>query len=542
MKIGLYIRVSTKNQKENTSLQTQQILGKEFSDRNGYEYEIFEDVESGGNYNRKEFDRLKEGIRSGELDGIWVYDNDRLSRDIEVGVKISNLIIDNKCRLFVGFEEKKLEDSGDRFDYNIRSVMSDYERMRIKERMDFGKKRLINEGGKLGNVGYGFKRENKLIVVDKEESKLIKDIFNFYNYKIVKSYGDVFKRILKKYGKNKISESSIGRILNDKKYNGLYIGKLEDVEYEIELEKIIEDELWKKTQNKIEDNKGVWRGNRKEFFLLKGKVKCGDCQNRMWVSKANTYRYYGCNTNIKNVKEKRKGSDVVYYCKSELKGFNKINVEGLEKIIWEGLFKVLNESEDVKSEYKNRFNKDRGSKERFKSNIKHLELKRDGIKEKKINHLGEYIGVLSVDEISELKKKFDDDINEIEGELKELKNEEDKKEYNESIDGYLELMRIDLMNDYNINRGKDKSRIIRKYIKNVEVLRMESNRNSYEIRLDMFLDNLGKYDNEEIEIKDKGRFYILKITSSQSQYLIYKQFHFTISLQIQHKNIDLKIY
>ena len=514
MKIGLYLRVSTKNQKENSSLQTQQILGEEFSKRFGYEYEIFKDIESGGKLDRKELNRLLELCRNGELDGLWVYDNDRLSRDYDVSGDLRKIIVEFNLRLFVGIEEVKLSESKDRFDYNIRSVMSDYERMRIKERMDFGKKRLISEGGKLGNVGYGFKRKDKLIVVDKEESKLIKDIFKFYNYKVVKSYGDVFKRILKKYGRNKISESSIGRILNDKKYNGLYIGKLEDVEYEIELEKIIEDELWKKTQNKIEDNKGVWRGNRKEFFLLKGKVKCGDCKNRMWVSKANKYRYYGCNINLKNVKEKRKGSDVVYYCKSELKGFNKINVEGLEKILWEGLFKVLNESEDVKSEYKNRFNKGKRGKERFKANIKHLKLKRDGIKEKKINDLSEYIGVLSVDEISKIKEKFDDDINEIEGELKELKKEEDKKEYNESIDGYLELMRIDLMNDYNIKRGKDKSRIIRKYIKNIEVLRMESNRNSYEIRLDMFLDNLGKYDNEEIEIKEKGKFYILKITSS----------------------------
>jgi len=542
MKIGLYLRVSTKNQKENSSLQTQQILGEEFSKRFGYEYEIFEDVESGGKLDRKELNRLLELCRNGELDGLWVYDNDRLSRDYDVSGDLRKIIVEFDLRLFVGFEEVKLSESKDRFDYNIRSVMSDYERMRIKERMDFGKKRLIDRGGKLGNVGYGFKREEKLIVVDKEESKLIKDIYKFYNYKVVKSYGDVFKRILKKYGRNKISESSIGRILNDKKYNGLYIGKLEDVEYEIELEKIIEDELWKKTQNKIEDNKGVWRGNRKEFFLLNGKVKCGDCQNKMWVRKSNTYRYYGCNTNIKNVKEKRKGSDVVHYCKSELKGFNKINVEGLEKIIWEGLYKVLNESEDIKSEYKNRFNKDKGSKERFKSNIKHLELKRDGIKEKKINDLSEYIGVLSVDEISKIKEKYDGDVNEIELNIKELKNEEDKKEYNESIDGYLELMRIDLKNDYNINREKDKGKIIKKYIKDVEVLRMESNGNNYEIRLDMFLDNIGKYDNEEIEIKDKGKFYILKITSSQSQYLIYKQFHFKILLQIQHKNIDLKIY
>ena len=86
----------------------------------------------------------------------------------------------------------------------------------------------------------------------------------------------------------------------------------------------------------------------------------------MWVSKANKYRYYGCNINLKNVKEKRKGSDEVYYCKSELKGFNKVNVEGLEKIIWEGLFKVLNESEGVKSEYKNRFNKGKRGKEDLK--------------------------------------------------------------------------------------------------------------------------------------------------------------------------------
>ena len=84
MKIGLYLRVSTKNQKENSSLQTQQILGEEFSKRFGYEYEIFEDVESGGKLDRKELNRLLELCRNGELDGLWVYDNDRLSRDYDV--------------------------------------------------------------------------------------------------------------------------------------------------------------------------------------------------------------------------------------------------------------------------------------------------------------------------------------------------------------------------------------------------------------------------------------------------------------------------
>ena len=327
MKIGLYLRISTKNQKENSSLQTQQILGEEFSKRFGYEYEIFKDIESGGKLDRKELNRLLELCRNRELDGLWVYDNDRLSRDYDVSGDLRKMILEFDLRLFVGFEEVILSESKDRFYYNISSVMSDYERQRIKERMDFGKKRLINKGGKLGNVGYGFKRVNKKIVVDKEESKLIKDIFKFYNYKVVKSYGGVFKRILKKYGKNKIGESSIGRILNDKKYNGLYIGKLEDQKYEIKLEKIIEDELWKKTQNKIKNNKGVWRGNKKDFFLFNGMVKCGDCKNKMWIRKSNSYRYYGCNTNIKNVKEKMKGSDLIYCCESQLRWFNKINID-----------------------------------------------------------------------------------------------------------------------------------------------------------------------------------------------------------------------
>ena len=101
MKIGLYLRVSTTNQKNNTSLGYQNTLGMDFCKRSDYEYEIFEDVESGGKYNRLEFDKLKEKIKNKELGGIWVYDNDRLSRTMEVGMKISDLILENKCRLFI---------------------------------------------------------------------------------------------------------------------------------------------------------------------------------------------------------------------------------------------------------------------------------------------------------------------------------------------------------------------------------------------------------------------------------------------------------
>ena len=39
-------------------------------------------------------------------------------------------------------EEKKIETSGGRFEYNMRSVMSVWERDKIKERLDNGKRRF----------------------------------------------------------------------------------------------------------------------------------------------------------------------------------------------------------------------------------------------------------------------------------------------------------------------------------------------------------------------------------------------------------------
>jgi len=512
MKIGLYLRVSTTNQKNNTSLDYQRTLGVDFCKRSNYEYEIFEDVESGGKYNRLEFDKLKLKVKKKELDGIWVYDNDRLSRKMEVGIKISDLIIENGCRLFVGWEEKKIESSGGRFEYMIRSVMSDYERMRIKERMDFGKRKLLLDGGKLGIVGFGFERDkNKKIVVNKEDSKIVKDIFKIYNYKVVKSYGSVYDRLKNKYKRSVLSISSIGRILRDKKYNGLYEGKLEGESYKIDLDKIIDDELWKKTQEKIKINKGRWRGNIRDFFELKGKVVCGGCGNKMWVVKNDIYRYYTCNSRLRTMKEKRKDSNIKFECNSIL--HNNISIDNLEKVVWDGLFKVLQNSEDLKNEYKKRFDKEIGSKERFKGIRIHLEGKQERIRSEFIKKLEGFIELgIDKDIIEQLNKKYQNDIFEINKEIESLRDEEKKRDVKDSLDGYLELLKLDLNNDYKMTRNKSRVKLIDKYIESVIIDRID--RNEYRIYLNMYLKDLGRYEKEDLEISENKSFYISKIKST----------------------------
>jgi site-specific DNA recombinase len=530
IKIGIYCRISTSNQSKNTSLLSQKILGIEYCRINNYDYEVFEEIESGGIYEREEFLQLESKVKSGEIKGVWVYDNDRLSRDVGVGHKISKLITDNNCKLFIRFDEVKLEISSDRFGYYIRNVMSDYERSRIKERMDIGKERLIKEGGKLGNVGLGYKRENKKIVVEKEESKIVKDIFNLYLHKSVKSYGDAFRRLELKYKeklKGKISSSSVGRILNDKKYLGVYKGFFEGVEYEINIDRIVSDEIFEKVRKKIIYCKGLRKSNVVEEYLLKGKVKCKDCNENMWILGGSDgvnnkrYRYYYCGRDKKNERGLKRGDEINQKCISKENLNNKINRDKLENIIWNVLFEVLNNSDEVKKEYYNRWKNDKGSKDRFSSNLFHLNEKLNGYKEKLIISTKKNIEGLIDDEVYiEIKNIYEKDLKEINTQINHLKEEKSKSQNIESIDGYLELMRSDLIRDIKIDRFKDKRRIIEKYIESIKVkyIHKFNNYKEYDIVINMYLndeDLIGEKREIVIENdKNKYNFYILKFKSA----------------------------
>ena len=82
MRIGIYIRVSTDEQKKvGISLRDQEQRGIEFCLRNGYEYEVFSDGGYSGSLGieeRPQLNRLVEKIllKEREIDGIFIVDID----------------------------------------------------------------------------------------------------------------------------------------------------------------------------------------------------------------------------------------------------------------------------------------------------------------------------------------------------------------------------------------------------------------------------------------------------------------------------------
>ena len=80
-RLGIYCRVSSKKQMDNTSLNNQKVKGIEYCERNNYDYEVFSDIVSGRVINRDDLNKLFQKIYDKELDGIILYEYDRLQRD-----------------------------------------------------------------------------------------------------------------------------------------------------------------------------------------------------------------------------------------------------------------------------------------------------------------------------------------------------------------------------------------------------------------------------------------------------------------------------
>ncbi len=530
MKVGIYIRVSSLSQEDNSSLENQTTLGIEFCKRSNYEYEVFKDVESGGKLDRKEFSKLVDLCKNKKIDGIWVYDNDRLSRDYDVGGEIRKIITNYRLKLFIGWDEVLLEESGDRFNYNIRSVMSDYERMRIVDRMDSGKKRKYEKGLGIGNVIFGYeKNKDGYVIVNEEESKIVREIYKLFLRKDVKFFKDVESRIINKYGKlvfgRRVNGGLIERILGNRDYLGIKEIKFKDEIYKINIGRIIEDEEMDEVLRKKELMKSVRKGNVVENYLLKGKVYCSDCEGRMWVKRGGKvirgkiYGYYYCNDNYRKERyDKKFDKNIIENnkwrgdTKIDLKEYermygefkscesiseNRINIENLEELVWLSLFDFLSKSEEVKKEYKIRYEKNLEGKERFEGKLKYYENELKKLDERKYNFLNKWLDGKVNDEEKKLwESKNETVVKGIKIKIKTIKKELDKKKENIKIDDYLELMKNDLKNDFNIKRFEDRKRIIDKYIESVGVklISIDTKNKDYEIIVKL---NLGDNNNRE---------------------------------------------
>lgn len=356
MKIGIYCRVSTEEQKINgVSLGDQEKRGIDFCIQRGFSFEIFKDAGFSGTLNIEErpgLNNLMEKIwaEPREIDGVYVVDFDRLTRDVETGFVLKNTFQESNISLYDSNGEVDLKDESQNLLLGIKILLSSFEIKKLKVRIKRSLERGVIEGraggGKLINYGY-MKGENKMLEIDTQESLVVKYIYNLSiqglgTKKIatqLNSEGIKTKRINiggfpmnMKRKEIKVEnfiwrDSVIYKILTNPIYKGerLYKGK------SYPAPNIISEEEFDLVQTMLSERKNFKNTTNKYFYLLKGLIFCPNCNNRFFGRKRIDL------------------SDNQYICSSQRNsnfcGNRGINIDKINNLVWNS---VLSLPTDVK--------------------------------------------------------------------------------------------------------------------------------------------------------------------------------------------------
>jgi site-specific DNA recombinase len=178
----LYARVSGEEQaKKGYSLADQLDALKEWCSKN--DYEILDEVQdrgfSGAYLERPGLDRVREMVGAGRVDAVVVLYRDRIARGVYAQL-LAEEFRDRGARLVALNSRGDNSPDGELGD-NILDVIAAWERKKIAERMNRGKRRKAREGkivaGPRQNYGFRFNEERDGYLIDEERMAIIRWIF-----------------------------------------------------------------------------------------------------------------------------------------------------------------------------------------------------------------------------------------------------------------------------------------------------------------------------------------------------------------------------
>lgn len=186
-RVALYIRWSTEDQGEGTTLEVQLEGCTHFVKSQGWavneELIFVDDGHSGGSLDRPALSRLRRMVQAGQVDCVVVFKLDRLSRNV---VDTVNLVLrewENRCYLKSARESIDTYDhAGKMFFYTLVSF-AEWERNTIRDRTFSGRIRRAQEGRNPGRkLPYGYATGEKRgdVRVVPEEAEVVRRIFREY--------------------------------------------------------------------------------------------------------------------------------------------------------------------------------------------------------------------------------------------------------------------------------------------------------------------------------------------------------------------------
>ena len=487
---NIYVRVSTKDQIDNTSLDNQKDFGINYFKKNlkgNFKNVIVwrEEGKSGDDIIREDSvgDIVSRELLSsiinywedGIVKNLWVYDLSRLSRNGDTSTIIKSKMYRYGIDFYENTQKYNFDKKTEKLMFQILSSFNEFENTLRFEKGLMGKRRILDDNKHWGGIlPIGYKKdENGRLIEDEKTSKFVKMMFKYYSEGKSTVY---LKNLLERIGVETMRGNTIWNLGSIRKIlsNPLYLGELK---YEVKglkgkskeycrekgmvtnhivkVPQLIDNKTFEKVQYKFNYNKKLKPTSKNEYFL-RGLLHCGSCGSFMYgkINPKINLNVYSCHQNI----NKKHRNNTLKKCSN----FKSINIDLVDELVWLKVVSVWENSEIIKEKFRNEnlpSESDLRDNQRRIRNLNNKILRRteklNEVEVRKDEILELYLNLkLSKDRMDNLLIKVEENINKIKNEISELNTKisllkssnvweswfEDFKNYSKKIRNYTDII------------------------------------------------------------------------------------------------------
>ena len=301
MRCGVYVRVSTDDQRDNGySIDSQLRMIKEYCEKNDYDIvDVYNDAGySGKDLMRPEMQRLLKDIKSHKIEVIVAIKVDRLTRNNYDGFWFLNYCEEHDVKIELILEPYDVSTANGEMIFGMNLVFGQRERKEIGARTKRAMEEMALEKVHPAKAPYGYVRnvETGHLEVEPIEEQVVKEIFELCKKgKSTRNIATTMRDNNSYLKQGKWTSDRVYKILTNSIYIGIfeygkYCRKPQDIlRVENYCEPIIDMETWNITRKVLERNKHSNYGE--HIHLFTGIVRCPTCGKIL--SSTNSFKYSG---------------------------------------------------------------------------------------------------------------------------------------------------------------------------------------------------------------------------------------------------------
>jgi len=406
MAVGVYVRVSTEEQRERQSIVTQREFGSRYCDLHELPiHETYADDGVSGTValeSRPGGIRLLEAARQHKFDQLLVYKLDRLGRDTRLILNAVAELEKHGVRVRSMTEEFDTATATGRLMLTMLSGFAAHERELIRERSVEGTKRLAEAGAWLGGiVPYGYRKrgdrgQSRIVVSDEplpgpelSEAEVVRTIYRMSGSekKSCQKIADHLNRTGIPCGSAENDAGTgkrtrrtapiwrpayIRNMIVNQTYMGqhLYGKRSTSRSRKVivrEVPAIVSEEVWQAAQQTLRSNRTNCKRNTKRTYLLRGLIKCGLCGltfSGIPTKPPQRDHYYRCNG--------RQAARGLYGLSGRKCPAKSLNGDYVERLVWADIESFLRNPGEILERLRERVALQDGERQRLQKALDEL--------------------------------------------------------------------------------------------------------------------------------------------------------------------------